>query len=76
MAPNLPPNLLPDIKDFEIIFVHLCLISFFSRQKTYITQRNEQQIEKSFSSNTDTETGLSFRFPILKLGFGCTLKVS
>ena len=69
----LTPNLLPDIKDFEIIFVHLCSISFFSRQKTYITQRNEQQIEKSFSSNTNTETGCSFRFPILKPGLVRTI---
>ena len=29
--------------------------------------------KKSFGSNTDTEIGPWFRFPILKPGFGCTL---
>ena len=48
------PNLLSNIKGLEIIFVDLCLISSFSKQKTCISLR---------SGNPETK----FLIPILKL---------
>ena len=67
----LKPNLLPNIKDFQIIFVDLCSISSFSKLITPQDMGKNQQ--KSFSLSTNIEMRLWFRFPIPKPSFGHTL---